>query len=158
MSWSFEHGRFPNSKHRTNAASRPFDPIRVDPCSSVASPPCALNHNLAADLAPLPRRLGAIHRALDLQGMMGSTTQLVETMATHLVNLWQWRRGHPAGLRQPAEQWKDGPSSHSKGFNGYVPGSLSLSPGMGMMHLTTARRFHAAALDDAARSQWAAFD
>lgn len=93
-----------------------------------------------------------------LQGLMSSTTQLVETMATHLMNLWQWRRGHPAGLRQPAEQWKDGPSTHSKGFNGYVPGSLSLSPGMGMMHPTTARRFHAAALDDAARSQWAAFD
>jgi hypothetical protein len=92
-----------------------------------------------------------------LQGLMNSASQLVETMATHLMDLWRWRRSHPAHLRQPAEQWKDGPSTHSTGFDGYAPGSLKLSPGMGMMHPTTARRFHAAALDDAARPQWATF-
>ena len=91
-----------------------------------------------------------------LQGLINSASQLVETMATHLMDLWRWRRGHPTDLHQPAEQWKDGPSTHSTGFNGYAPGSLSLSPGMGMMHPITARRFHAAALDDAARPQWAA--
>jgi hypothetical protein len=74
------------------------------------------------------------------------------------VNLWRWRRGQPADLRQPAEQWKDGLSTGSTGFNGYAPGSLVLAPGQGMMHPITARRFHAAALDDAARPQWAAFD
>jgi len=89
---------------------------------------------------------------------MSSTAHLVETVATHLIDLWQWRRGHPADLRQPAEQWKDGPSTQSTGFNGYAPGSLVLAPGQGMMHPITARRFHAAALDDAARPQWAAFD
>jgi hypothetical protein len=93
-----------------------------------------------------------------LQGVMGSTAHLVETMATHLIDLWRWRRGHPTDLRQPAEQWKDGPSTQSTGFNGYAPGSLALVPGQGMMHPVTARRFHAAALDDAARPQWAAFD
>jgi hypothetical protein len=89
---------------------------------------------------------------------MTSTTQLVETLATHLTALWRWRRGHPAGLTQPTEQWKDGPSAQSIGFDGYAAGSLSLQPGLGMMHPATARRFHAAALDDAARPGWAAFD
>ncbi len=93
-----------------------------------------------------------------LQGLMNSSVQLLETMAAHLLDLWRWRRNHPDDLRQPAEQWKDGASTHSKGFNGYAPGSLVLEPGLGMMHPVTARRFHAAALDDAARTQWAAFD
>jgi hypothetical protein len=93
-----------------------------------------------------------------LQGLINSTARLVETMATHLTDLWQWRRGHPGDLRQPAEQWKGGPSTRSTGFNGYAPGSLTLSPGLGMMHPITTRRFHAAALDDAARPQWAALD
>jgi hypothetical protein len=92
-----------------------------------------------------------------LQGLMNSATQLVETMATHLIKLWRWRRGHPADLRQPAEQWKDGPSTRSTGFNGCAPSSLSLSPSMGMMHPVTARRFHAAALNDQARPEWATF-
>lgn len=92
-----------------------------------------------------------------LQGLMNSTTQLVQTMAPHLLNLWQWRRNHPGDLRQTAEQWKNGPSTQSTGFNGYAPGSLVLEPSMGMMHPITARRFHAAALDDQARPQWATF-
>lgn len=92
-----------------------------------------------------------------LQGLMNSSVQLLETMATHLLDLWRWRRDHPADLRQPAEQWKDGPSTQSTGFNGYASGSLVLEPGLGMMHPITARRFHAAALDDAARRQWATF-
>ena len=93
-----------------------------------------------------------------LQGVMASTTYLVESLAVHLVDFWRWRRAHPADLRQPEEQWKDGPSTQSTGFNGYAPGSLALQSGLGMMHPITARRFHAAALDDAARPQWAAFD
>ena len=93
-----------------------------------------------------------------LQGLMNSGIQLIETMGSHLIDLWRWRRDHPADLRQPAEQWKDGPAADSTGFNGYAPGSLALTPGLGMMHPTTARRFHAGALDDAARPQWATFD
>jgi hypothetical protein len=93
-----------------------------------------------------------------LQGLMNSSVQLLETVATHLLDLWRWRRDHRVDLRQPTEQWKDGPSTHSTGFSGYAPGSLVLEPGLGMMHPITARRFHAAALDDAVRTQWAAFD
>ncbi|MBZ5582886.1 MAG: hypothetical protein LAQ30_11940 [Acidobacteriia bacterium] len=93
-----------------------------------------------------------------LQGLMNSTVLLLETAAGHLLNLWQWRRAHPGDLRQPADQWKNGPSKQSTGFNGYAPGSLNLKPSIGMMHPITARRFHAAAVDDAARPQWATFD
>jgi hypothetical protein len=39
-----------------------------------------------------------------------------------------------------------------------APGSLVLEPGLGMTHPIAARRFQAAALDDAARPQWAEFD
>jgi hypothetical protein len=92
-----------------------------------------------------------------LKGLMNSTIQLLETTAMHLLDLWQWRRNHPGDLRQPADQWKNGPSTQSTGFNGYAPGSLVLEPGMGIMHPDTARRIHSAALDDQARSQWATF-
>lgn len=54
-----------------------------------------------------------------LRGLMSSTTQLVETAASHLIDVWRWRKSNPADLRQPAEQWKDGPASHSTGLNGY---------------------------------------
>jgi hypothetical protein len=93
-----------------------------------------------------------------LQGLMNSTVLLLEAAAGHLLDLWRWRRAHPGDLRQPADQWKNGPSRQSTGFNGYAPGSLPLEPSMGMMHPITARRFHAAAADDAARLQWATFD
>jgi hypothetical protein len=93
-----------------------------------------------------------------LEGLIGSTAKLLETMAAHLLNLWRWRRNHPGELRQPAEQWENGPSTQSTGFSGCAPGSLTLDPGVGTMHPITARRIHAAALDDAARSQWAGFD
>jgi hypothetical protein len=93
-----------------------------------------------------------------LQGLMNSTVLLLEAAAGHLLDLWRWRRAHPSYLRQPADQWKNGPSKQSTGFNGYAPGSLPLAPSMGIMHPITARRFHAAAVDDAARPQWATFD
>jgi hypothetical protein len=93
-----------------------------------------------------------------LEGLIGSTTGLLETMAAHLLDLWRWRRNHPGDLRQPAEQWKNGPSTQSTGFTGYAPGSLNLDPSIGTMHPITAKRLHAAALDDAARPQWATFD
>ena len=93
-----------------------------------------------------------------LQGLMNRTVLLLEAAAGHLLDLWRWRRAHPGDLRQPADQWKNGPSKQSTGFNGYAPGSLPLEPSMGMMHPITARRFHAAAVDDAARPQWTTFD
>lgn len=93
-----------------------------------------------------------------LQGLMNSTVLLLEITAGHLLDFWRWRRAHPSDLRQPADQWKNGPSIKSTGFNGYAPDSLPLKPSMGMMHPITARRFHAAAVDDASRPQWARFD
>ncbi len=93
-----------------------------------------------------------------LQGLMNSTVLLLEAAAVHLLDLWRWRRDHPGDLRQPADQWRNGPSTQSTGFNGYAPDSLRLEPSMGMMHPITARRFRAAAIDDAARPQWATFD
>jgi hypothetical protein len=93
-----------------------------------------------------------------LEDLTESTTKLLETVAAHLLDLWRWRRSHPGELRQPAEQWKNGPSTQSTGFSGYAPGSLSLDPNVGTLHPITARRIHAAALDDAARPQWPKFD
>jgi hypothetical protein len=93
-----------------------------------------------------------------LEGLIGSTAKLLETTAAHLLTLWRWRRNHPGELHQPAEQWKNWPLTQSTGFSGYAPGSLTLNPDVGTMHPITARRIHTAALDDAARLQWAAFD
>lgn len=93
-----------------------------------------------------------------LEAATGSTANLLETIAVHLLDLWQWRRNHSGELRQPVEQWKKGPSTQSTGFSGYAPGSLPLDPSVGTLHPITARRIHAAALDDPARHQWAKFD
>jgi hypothetical protein len=93
-----------------------------------------------------------------LQGLTGSTKGLLETTAKDLLEFWQWRRDHPAALRQPASQWPQGRSTQSTGFNGYAPGTLELAPGMAIVHPVFARRIHSAALDDRARPQWATFD
>jgi len=93
-----------------------------------------------------------------LKGLIDSTKTLLETTANNLLELWRWRRDHPAALRQPSAQWRDGRSIKSTGFNGYAPGTLELAPGMAMVHPVVARRIHSAALDDLARPQWATFD
>jgi hypothetical protein len=93
-----------------------------------------------------------------LRGLIDSTQALFETTAKDLLDFWQWRRSHPASLHQPVAQWPNGRSTQSTGFNGYAPGTLELAPGMAMVHPVAARRFHAAALDDPSRPQWAAFD
>ena len=93
-----------------------------------------------------------------LNGLIGSTRNLIEALAEELLTLWHWRRVHPDALPPPAAQWKDGPAHNSTGFNGYAPGSLGLEPGMGITHPITARRIRAAALDDTDRPQWSKFD
>jgi hypothetical protein len=93
-----------------------------------------------------------------LQGVIVSTKALLETTAKDLLELWRWRRDHPASLRQPVAQWPNGRSTLSTGFNGYAPGTLELAPGVAMVHPVAARRFRSAALDDPARPQWAMFD
>jgi hypothetical protein len=92
------------------------------------------------------------------QGLIGSTKSLVETAATDLIALWRWRRNHPGSLKQPAVQWSTGRSTQSTGFNGYAPGSVSVEPGLAIVHPVTARRFRSAALDDRVRSEWDTFD
>jgi hypothetical protein len=96
--------------------------------------------------------------AQTLQGLIKSSSLLLEAVAANLLDLWQWRRAHPSDLPQPAIQWKNGPSRQSTGFNGYAPGSLPLVPRIGGMHPATAKRFSAAALYDQDRSQWTSFD
>ena len=96
--------------------------------------------------------------ARTLQGLIDSTKALIESTAQDLLDLWKWRRDHPASLSQPLAQWQKGCSTESTGFNGYAPGTLKLAPGMAMVHPVAARRFHAAALDDPSRPQWATFD
>lgn len=93
-----------------------------------------------------------------LQGLIHSTKALLEAAAKDLLEFWTWRRNHPAILRQPLSQWPQGRSTHSTGFNGYAPGTLEVVPGEAIMHPIAARRIRSAALDDAARPQWATFD
>jgi hypothetical protein len=93
-----------------------------------------------------------------LQGLIESTMALLDPTARDLLELWRWRRDHPAALRQPAAQWRDGCSTKSTRFNGYARGTLELAPGMAIVHPVVARRIHSAALDDPARPQWATFD
>jgi hypothetical protein len=96
--------------------------------------------------------------ARTLQGLIDSTKALIESTAQDLLDLWQWRRAHPASLSKPLAQWPNGRSTQSTGFNGYAPATLKLAPGMAMVHPIAVRRFHAAALDDPSRPQWATFD
>jgi hypothetical protein len=93
-----------------------------------------------------------------LIGLLGSTRVLLEAIAAHLSDLWTWRRTNATTLVQPTSQWKDGPSNVSTNFKGYKPSATSFQPGLGSMHTDTARRIHAAALDDASRSLWRTFD
>ncbi|MGA2433888.1 MAG: hypothetical protein ABSG25_01240 [Bryobacteraceae bacterium] len=93
-----------------------------------------------------------------LKGLIDSTKALIETTAKDLLDLWQWRRNHPGSLSQPTEQWPNGRSTQSTGFNGYAPGTLEFAPGMVIVHPVAARRFSSAALDDPARPQWETFD
>ncbi len=93
-----------------------------------------------------------------LRGLMNSTSDLLEASAEHLFNLWRWRRDNPKDLPQPKRQWPKGLSRIPTNFDGYDPGSYPFDPSIGMLHPITARRFLAAAADDAARPQWATFD
>jgi hypothetical protein len=96
--------------------------------------------------------------AATLTGLSGSAKNLINLAAGYLAEVWNWRRANPSALPQPSAQWPKGPATQAVSFAGYAPGSLPLSPSMAMLHPTDARRFRAAALDDAARPQWSTFD
>lgn len=93
-----------------------------------------------------------------LDGLRKSTKSLVEGAAQQLAEVWKWRRAHPNSLCQPKAQWPDGASSESIGFSGYVPGSFPYSPSTFFGDPIILQRLRAAALDDASRLQWMAFD
>jgi len=51
--------------------------------------------------------------ARTLQGLIDSTKALIESTAQDLLDLWKWRRDHPASLSQPLAQWQKGCSTES---------------------------------------------
>jgi hypothetical protein len=93
-----------------------------------------------------------------LEGLIRSVRYTTEATAALLVELWHWRRANPSALLQPTEQWKDGLSTASTGFDGYAPGSFKYEPGMLISHPLVAKRLRSAALDDKYRPEWQAFD
>ena len=93
-----------------------------------------------------------------LDGLLKSTTALVEAVAEELLSVWKWRKSNPAKFTQPAAQWPNGVSTESGSFAGYAPGSFNYSPSMMMTHPVVVHRMRAAALDDKARPLWKTFD
>jgi hypothetical protein len=81
-----------------------------------------------------------------IQGVIGSTRELVQMVGTQLVDLWQWRRQNPTALRQPMEQWKRGASDETLEFVGYKPGSHRYQPRQIVAHPDTVTRLRSAAL------------
>jgi len=63
-----------------------------------------------------------------LRGLMNSTSLLLEAGARHLLDLWRWRRTHPGDLRQPADQWNNGPSKQSTALTVTHPARCPSNP------------------------------
>jgi hypothetical protein len=93
-----------------------------------------------------------------LLGVLESTLRLIGGGGDLLVEVWRTRRENPALLIQPREQWPDGPSTVTTGFDGYAPGSMLYAPEQIRTDLTLVRRMTAASLGDAALSAWTHFD
>ena len=91
--------------------------------------------------------------------LLDSTKATISETAKLLIDVWKWRRDHPQILTQPAAQW---PKAVSTGptpiFQGYAPRLRDLSSSIVSTHPSVWRRFIAASLDDASRSQWDTFD
>jgi len=93
-----------------------------------------------------------------LEGVMASTLGLIADVTGALIDVWRRRRASPDILSQPKEQWPDGPSPETTGFEGYRPGSVVYEPRALVGHPILATRIRAAALDDAQRGKWNRFD
>jgi hypothetical protein len=94
-----------------------------------------------------------------LGGLLESTKAVIGETARLLIEVWRWRRNNPQILTQPAAQWPNGPATTPTSvFQGYAPRSRDISSSMAPVHPIVMRRFLAASLDDASRSQWDAFD
>src|SRR3989442_1078984 len=96
--------------------------------------------------------------AMTLLGVLESTLRLIGEGGRLLLDVWRTRRGNPALLPQPREQWPAGPSTATAGFEGYAPGSMPYDPTQLRSDATLVRRMMGAALGDAARGAWANFD
>jgi hypothetical protein len=94
-----------------------------------------------------------------LGGLLDSTKAMISETAKLLIDVWKWRRDNPQILTQPAAQWpKVATTTPASVFQGYAPRSRDLSSSMASIHPIVKRRFLAASLDDASRSQWDTFD
>ena len=97
--------------------------------------------------------------AQTLGGLLDSTKAMISGTAKLLIDMWKWRRDNPQVLLTPATQWPKNPAkSPASVFQGYAPRSRDLSSSIASTHQIVKRRFLAASLDDASRSQWDAFD
>lgn len=97
--------------------------------------------------------------AQTLSGLLDSTKALISGTAKLLIEVWEWRRDNPRILKQPAAQWPKGAATTpALVFQGYAPRSRDLSSSVASAHPIVERRFLAASLDDASRSQWDTFD
>jgi hypothetical protein len=94
-----------------------------------------------------------------LGGLLDSTKAMISETAKLLIDVWKWRRDNPQILAQPAAQWPKGATTEPASvFQGYAPRSRDLSSAIASTHPIVWRRFLAASLDDASRSQWDTFD
>ena len=93
-----------------------------------------------------------------LDGILRSTVSLIHSTSEALLGVWVRRRQRPDSLDQPREQWSKPAPAGNHYFPGYAEGSYRYSPTMFTGHPDMLNRFRAAALDDAARGNWADFD
>jgi len=94
-----------------------------------------------------------------LGGLLDSMKAMISETAKLLIEVWKWRRDNPRILTQPAAQWPKGAAiAPASAFQGYAPRSRDLSSSIVSTHPIVWRRFRAASLDDASRSQWDTFD
>jgi hypothetical protein len=117
----------------------------------------------AAPMKPIRDPLEALvlteDAAQTLGGLLDSTKAMISETAKLLVEVWKWRRANPQILTQPAEQWPKGAATTPASvFQGYAPRLRDLSSSIASAHPIVERRFLAASLDDATRSQWDTFD
>jgi hypothetical protein len=93
-----------------------------------------------------------------LDGVMASSLMFCNATAVALIEIWKKRRAQPALLPQPREQWRDGRSSSSPGFDGYQPGTVPFGADQLTSDSTFIPRVRAAALDVVGKPKWSTFD
>jgi hypothetical protein len=93
-----------------------------------------------------------------LEGLLKSTTTLIEEIGRCLLQAWIWRREHPGVLQQPKEQWPGGVTQLPEDFAGYAPGSFPFRGTEAKLYPVNVRRMKAAALSPNDRAQWSSFD